>query len=177
MAWFHKGRYPTHVSPWALLWAIILLLIAALLDTYLHTVSIFLVPPFAAMLSILLYLPQQPVAQPLPVIVGSTVSAAIGTGVATFVHGPMAAAIVAAVLLFVLPWVGFYHPPAIALAMYPLLLKPGPWFPLVVVLPFTLVAVVSHRLLSRTVAGWPRYPRAADQDDPVTHLAHGGDHS
>lgn len=162
-------RYPVKVSPWALVWGALLLVIAALIDEKLHTVSIFLVPPFAAMVSILLYLPQQPVAQPLPVVLGSTVSALVGTGVAFFSHGAVAASLVAAALLVMLPRLGIYHPPGIALGMYPLLLKPGPWFPLIVVLPFTLVAVGSHLVLSRRVPHWPPYPRAGESPTRRQH--------
>lgn len=159
MQWIKRELYPTRVSTGALLWAAALLMLLAAMDRPLNQVSIFLVPPCAAMLSILIYLPQQPVAQPLPVIAGSTLSAALGTVVAAFTHGPWAAAIVASILLFALPRAGLYHPPAIALSMYPLLLKPGPWFPLVVVLPFTILAVTTHILLSRIIPAWPRYPR------------------
>ncbi|NMP21887.1 HPP family protein [Sulfobacillus harzensis] len=159
MHWLKNGLYPTKVSPWALVWGALLLLLLALLDHLLHHWTIFLVPPFVAMLSILLYLPQQPVAQPLPVILGSTLSAALGGGVAILWHGPLAAAIVGSFLLLALPRAGIYHPPGIALSMYPLLLKPGPWFALAVVLPFTLVAVSTHIALSRLIPGWPPYPR------------------
>jgi CBS-domain-containing membrane protein len=168
LQWIKRGLYPTRVSPLALVWAVALLMLLAAVDRSLHQVAIFLVPPFAAMLSILLYLPQQPVAQPLPVIVGSTVAAALGTAVAGFTHGPWAAAIVAAILLIALPRVGLYHPPAIALSMYPLLLRPGPWFPLLVVLPFSFLAVMSHVLLSRIMPAWPRYPQRPEPDDVVS---------
>jgi hypothetical protein len=43
--------------------------------------------------------------------------------------------------------------------MYPLLLEPGHWFPLIVVLPFTLIAAGSAALLSRQVKKWPAYPK------------------
>lgn len=159
--WIKRGLYPTQISRWPLVWGVALLGLSAAMDQALHQVSIFLVPPFAAMVSILLYLPKQPVAQPLPVVLGSLFASALGTGTAVFVHGPIPAAIVAAGLLWVLPRIGLYHPPAIALAMYPLLLNPGPWFPVVVVLPFTLVAVLSHIALSRLIPGWPSYPQHA----------------
>lgn len=159
-----NGLFPTAISWRPLVWATALLLLLAVVDRPLHQFSTFLVPPFAATLSILLYLPQQPVAQPLPVIIGSTLTSALGTGLALFLHGPIAAVAVAAGLLWLLPRVGLYHPPAIALAMYPLLLKPGPWFPIAVVLPSTLVAVLSHLFLSRRVPDWPLYPRKTPED-------------
>ena len=50
-------------------------------------------------------------------------------------------AILAAVLAFgIINLIHAYHPPGVALAMYPLLLQPGHWFPLSVVLPFTVIA-------------------------------------
>jgi CBS-domain-containing membrane protein len=52
-----------------------------------------------------------------------------------------------------------YHPPGVALAMYPVLLHPGHWFPVAVVLPFAIAAVGSAAILSRCVQGWPAYPK------------------
>lgn len=164
--WIQQNTFPTRVSIGPVLWALALLVIMARLDHPLTSLSIYLVPPFGATLSILIYLCQQTVAQPLPVVFGSTLGALIGTLVSLFTHGPMAAAIVAAVMLWLLPRIGLYHPPAIALSMYPLLLKPGPWFPFVVVLPFTIVAVGSHILLSRYIPTWPRYPRQSSPSFP-----------
>ena len=66
--WIKRGLYPTQISRWPLVWGVALLGLSAAMDQALHQVSIFLVPPFAAMVSILLYLPKQPVAQPLPVV-------------------------------------------------------------------------------------------------------------
>ena len=69
-------------------------------------------------------------------------------------------AILAAVMaFFVLNLIRAYHAPGIALAMYPLLLHPGHWFPMAVVLPFTLAAVGSSTLLSRLDRNWPKYPK------------------
>jgi hypothetical protein len=48
----------------------------------------------------------------------------------------------------VLPLLRAYHPPGVALAMYPPLLHPGVWFAVQVVLPFALVAVISTALMS-----------------------------
>jgi len=53
-----------------------------------------------------------------------------------------------------------YHPPAVALASIPVLLHPGPWFPLLVVLPFTAVAVGSAAAMSKWLPGWPVYPKS-----------------
>jgi CBS-domain-containing membrane protein len=69
-------------------------------------------------------------------------------------------AIVAAVLAFgVINLIHAYHPPGVALAMFPVLLHTGHWFPLVVVLPFTVIAAGSAALLSRLVGEWPTYPK------------------
>jgi CBS domain-containing membrane protein len=155
-------RSERHVSPANILWFISLLSLLAGLDylsgdTFFHE-FIWLVPPFAATLSILLLLPQSPIAQPIPVIFGSTFGASIGTVMALEVHGPVYAVIAAAIVLLLLSRIRIYHPPGVALSMYPLLLHPGWLFPLVVVLPFTIVAVLSAALLSRRVASWPQYP-------------------
>jgi CBS-domain-containing membrane protein len=72
--------------------------------------------------------------------------------------GP-AIAMVAALTAFVaLPLLRAYHPPGVTLAMYPALLHPGVWFAVQVVLPFTLVAVISAALMSRLLRNWPQYP-------------------
>jgi CBS-domain-containing membrane protein len=159
---FMWRRYPTQVSFIGVTWAAMLLLLVGLMDHLFSRSGIWLVPPFAATLSILLYLPTQPVAQPLPVIVGCTVGAGIGTVVSLVGHGPLIACAVAAVLLILLPRIGFYHPPGIALSMYPLLLHPGLWFALRVVLPFSLIAVLSRLGLARLVPGQLPYPACVD---------------
>jgi CBS-domain-containing membrane protein len=121
--------------------------------------GIFLVPPFAATISILLYLPQVPIAQPLAVVVGSTFGAAIGTVLSLLVgFGPSVAVSSAIVALITLHLARVYHPPGVALAMYAPLLHPALWFPVEVVLPFTLCAVISATMMSRLLPGWPRYP-------------------
>ena len=122
-------------------------------------IGLFLVPPFGATLTLLLMLPEASVAQPYPVVVGSVAGAAVGTLLSLFARGS-AMAIVAAVLAFgILNLLRAYHPPGVALAMYPLLLRPGHWFPLAVVLPFTVIAAGSAALLSRLLGSWPVYPR------------------
>jgi CBS-domain-containing membrane protein len=121
--------------------------------------GILLVPPFAATLTILIYLPQVSIAQPFAVVVGSTCGAAIGTAVSAILGGGPAVATAAALAaLVILPLLRAYHPPGVALAMYPALLHPGPWFAADVVLPFAAAAVGSAALLSRALSRWPRYP-------------------
>jgi hypothetical protein len=51
-----------------------------------------------------------------------------------------------------------FHPPGTALAMCPALLHLGPSFAPEVVLPFTLVAVISWAVISRLLRGLPGYP-------------------
>jgi CBS-domain-containing membrane protein len=161
-------RYPQRGAvPWpAALWATTLLTGFALLH---HAVPgiMWLVPPFGATLGILYYLPRQPVAQPAPVIGGSTLGAALGTLAATWVHGPFWAAVLAVFLFVALPRLGLLHPPAIALGMFPLLLHANPWFPLAVVFPFAAIAVGSHGMLSRIVPRWPDYPDQPKSDTAV----------
>src|ERR1700739_82932 len=122
-------------------------------------IGLYLIPPFGATLTILLDLPEAPVAQPFALIVGSVVGASVGTLLSLFSHGSLMA-IIAAVLAFgVINFIHAYHPPGVALAMYPLLLYPGHWFPLAVVLPFTVIAAGSAALLSILVKQWPAYPK------------------
>jgi CBS-domain-containing membrane protein len=122
--------------------------------------GIFLVPPFAATLAILAYLSEVAIAQPFAVVCGSVVGAALGTGLATILGvGPGVAMLAALSAAIVLPLLRIFHPPGIALAMYPALLHPGPLFAVRVVLPFTLVAVISAAVLSRMLHGFPKYPR------------------
>ena len=118
-----------------------------------------LVPPFATTTSILLYLPQVSIARPLAIVVGCTFGAAIGT-VASLVigFGPGVAVLAAFVALIALHWGRVYHPPGVALAMYASLLHPGLWFPVEIVLPFTLCAVISAMMMSRLLREWPCYP-------------------
>lgn len=159
-AWMYHGR-----TSWLqLTWFVLLLGILAWLDG--ATQFVWLVPPFAATLTILLLLPRSPIAQPIPVVVGPTLGACVGTVVALFVHGPIYAALVAGLILFVLPLLKVYHPPGVALSMYPLMLHTSISFPLVVVLPFTVVAVTTCSLLSRVSKTWPDYPV------PIRHTGH-----
>jgi CBS domain-containing membrane protein len=121
--------------------------------------GIFLVPPFAATMTILLYLPDVSIAQPFTIVFGSTLGAAIGTVLSVFLgFGPEIAIVAALTALIALSLLRAYHPPGVALAMYPPLLHPGLWFAVQVVLPFTLVAVISAALMSRLLGSWPQYP-------------------
>jgi CBS-domain-containing membrane protein len=122
-------------------------------------IGLFLIPPFGATLTVLIDLPETPVAQPYAVVAGSVVGASVGTLLSLFSRGSLMA-IFAAVLAFgIINLIHAYHPPGVALAMYPLLLHPGHWFPLSVVLPFTVIAAGSAALLSKLVEIWPIYPK------------------
>ncbi len=139
------------------LWMAVLLGALAWLDV--RHGGIYLVPPFAATMTILVYLPDVAIAQPFAIVIGSTLGAAIGTVLAVLLGGGPAIAMVAALTaLIALPLLRAYHPPGVALAMYPALLHPGLWFAVQVVLPFTLVAVISAGLMSRLLRNWPQYP-------------------
>ena len=139
------------------LWMAVLLGALAWLDF--HRGGVFLVPPFAATMTILLYLPDVSIAQPFAIVFGSALGAAIGTVLSMLLgFGPGVAMVAAITALIALPLLRAYHPPGVALAMYPPLLHPGLWFAIQVVLPFTLVAVISAALMSRLLHGWPQYP-------------------
>jgi CBS-domain-containing membrane protein len=70
-------------------------------------------------------------------------------------------AVVAMIAAFVvISLIHAYHPPGVALASIPVLLHPGHWFPLLVVLPFTAVAVGSAAAMSKWLRGWPVYPKS-----------------
>jgi CBS domain-containing membrane protein len=160
LARWGSAHYP-RVS--ACLWMAVLLGALAWLD---HAGGgVFLVPPFAATLTILIYLPQVSIAQPLAVVGGSVAGAALGTGLSVLLgFGPGVALLAALAAMIALPLLRIFHPPGIALAMYPALLRPGPLFAIDVVLPFTLVAVISAAALSRWLPGFPRYPRSRHVD-------------
>ena len=131
---------------------------------------VLLVPPFAAALSIVLRLSKQDVAQPVPVVLGSTLGAANGTILSFAVHGPIWAVVAAGATFVLLSTLRIYHPPALALSMYPLLLRPSVLFPLLPVAAFTLIAIGSASVLSRYVSGWPTYPRRPDVEPPTTPM-------
>lgn len=150
--WIYHGK-----TSWLqAIWFLSILLMLALLDG--TTKFTWLVPPFAATLTILLLLPRSPIAQPIPVVIGTTLAASFGTAVSMIVHGPIYAVLVALTMVILLPLLRIYHPPGVALSMYPLLLHTGILFPLLVVLPFTLIAVSSCSVLSRLSKTWANYP-------------------
>jgi HPP family len=121
--------------------------------------GILLIPPFAATLTILVYLPNTAVAQPITVVCGSVLEAAIGTLLSLVLGSGAGAALLSALAaMIMLPLLRVFHPPAAALAMCPALLHLGPWFTLEVVLPFILAAVISSAVISRLLTGLPRYP-------------------
>jgi CBS-domain-containing membrane protein len=122
-------------------------------------IGLYLIPPFGAVLTILLDLPEAPVAQPYALIAGSVVGASVGTLLNLFSRGSLMAILAAVAAFGIINLIHAYHPPGVALAMYPLLLHPSHWFPLIVVLPFTVVAAGSAALLSRVVREWPAYPK------------------
>jgi CBS-domain-containing membrane protein len=124
-----------------------------------NRIGLFLVPPFGATLSIIFLLPDAAIAQPYAVIAGSVAGASVGTVIGLFARG-LGMAVLAAVVAFgVTVLLRAFHPPGVALAIYPILLHPGNWFPLMVVLPFTMVAVGSAALLSKLILSWPKYPK------------------
>lgn len=142
------------------LWLAAMFGVLALLDA--DRIGLYLVPPFGATLSILLLLPDARIAQPYALIAGSVAGAAVGTLISLFARG-LGMAVLAAIVAFgVLSLIRAYHPPGVALAMYPLLMHPGNWFPLRVVLPFAVIAVGSAALLSRLINKWPAYPKPLD---------------
>ncbi|MGC9198240.1 MAG: HPP family protein [Acidobacteriaceae bacterium] len=138
-------------------WIVLLFGLLAALEH--NRVGLFLVPPFGATMTLLLELPESPVTQPYAVVVGSVTGAAVGTLIGLFAHGQAMAIVAAVTAFFVMNFIHAYHPPGVALAMYPLLLHPGMWFPLAVVLPFAAAAVGSATVMSRLLATWPEYPR------------------
>ena|SRR5579871_2742279 len=119
--------------------------------------AIFLLPPLAATLTILVYLPNTPVARPMTVVGGSVFGAAIGTVFSLVLGSGAGVAMLAALAaMIVLPMLRVFHPPGAALAMCPALLH-LPWFSVEVVLPFTLVAVISWAVINRQLRWLPRY--------------------
>jgi len=121
--------------------------------------GLFLIPPFAATLTILVYQPNVPIAQPIAVVCGSLLGAAIGTVLSALLgFGPGIALLAALTAMIILPLLRVFHPPGVALAMCPALLHSGTWFAILVVLPFTLAAVISRAVLGRMVSNWSRYP-------------------
>lgn len=161
-----RNLYSTVVRSWGTrstfrlsgyLWVAGMFCILAVLQA--DRIGLFLVPPFGATLTILVLLPNASVAQPYALIGGSVVGAAVGTASGFFGHGLGMAVLSMIAASVVISLIHAYHPPAVALAMIPVLLKPGPWFSLSVVLPFTTVAVLSAAAMSKWSTSWPPYPK------------------
>ena len=139
------------------LWLLLMFGVLAVLEH--DRIGLYLIPPFGATLTVLLDLPEAPVAQPYALIAGSVVGASVGTLLSLFSHGSVVAILAAVAAFGIINVIHAFHPPGVALAMYPLLLHPGHWFPLTVVLPFTVIAAGSAAVLSRSVREWPAYPK------------------
>lgn len=148
-SWGTKVRFSIPAYVWYLL---MIALLAWLTKAHL---GLFLAPPFLATLSLLHLMPDAPISQPYAVVVGSVAGAAVGTLIG---YGPWLAGASAALAFVVIHLLRAYHPPGVALALYPSLLHTHRLFPLRVVLPFTLVAVGSAALFSRLGSNWPKYP-------------------
>lgn len=108
-------------------------------------------PRFGATPTILLDLPEVAVAQPYGLVAGSVAGASVGALLSLFSRGAIMAIVAAVVAFGIVNLIHAYHPPGVALTMSPLLLSPGHWFPLTVVLPFTVIATGAAALLSRLV--------------------------
>ncbi len=146
------------------LWVVCMFGVLAVLEA--NKIGLYLVPPFGATLSILLLLPEAAIAQPYALIVGSVASASVGSLIGMFDRG-LGMAVFAAIVAFgVMSLIHAFHPPGIALALYPILLHTGHWFPLVIVLPFTVLAVGSAAVLSKLIDKWPAYPKPLGNDPP-----------
>src|SRR5215472_17251499 len=105
------------------LWVVAMFGVLAVLEA--NRIGIFQVPPFAATLTILVLLPDAPVAQPYALIVGSVCGAAVGTAISFFGSGVGMAVLAMIAAFVVISLIHAYHPPAIALASIPVLLHPG----------------------------------------------------
>lgn len=140
------------------LWVTAMFGVLAVLEA--NRIGVFLVPPFGATLTILMLLPDAPVAQPYALIPGSVCGAAVGTAF-SFLGSGLGMAVLAMIAAFVIiSLIHAYHPPGVALASIPVLLRPGYWFPLLVVLPFTAAAVGSAAMMSKWLRDWPEYPKS-----------------
>jgi CBS-domain-containing membrane protein len=145
------------------LWVLAMFSISAFLEN--NRIGLYLIPPFGATLTILLAVPDASVAQPYALVAGCVIGATVGTLLSFFSHGTLMAIVAAVAAFGIINLIHAYHPPGVALAMFPLLLHPGRWFPVAVVLPFTIIATGSATLLSRLVVGWPSYPKRLDSRD------------
>jgi CBS-domain-containing membrane protein len=132
--------------------------VLALLEA--NRIGVFLVPPFGATLTMLMLLPDAAVAQPYALIVDSVSGAAVGTGV-SFFGGGVGLSVLAMIAAFLfISLIHAYHPPGVALASIPVLLHPSHWFAVSVVLPFSVLAVITAAAMSRRLRGWPEYPKS-----------------
>ena len=146
------------------LWVAAMFGLLALLQA--NRIGVFLVPPFGATLTILMLLPDAAVAQPYALITGSVSGAVVGTGI-SFFGGGVGLSVLAMIVTFLfISLIHAYHPPGVALASIPVLLHPSHWFPISVVLPFTVLAVLSAAALSRWLRGWPEYPKSLSKCRP-----------
>jgi glycerol-3-phosphate acyltransferase PlsY len=92
-------------------------------------------------------------------VCGSLFGAAIGNVFSVLLgFGPGIALLAALTAMIILPLLRVFHPPGVTSAMCPALLHSGAWFAILVVLPFTLAAVISRAVLGRLVSNWSRYP-------------------
>ncbi|MCY0893168.1 MAG: HPP family protein [Acidibacillus sp.] len=144
-------------------WFLVILCILAWLSG--NTDWIWLTPPFGATLTILMLLPEASIAQPFPVIIGSTVGAGIGEVILLIGHGPYYAVLAAIITLILLSLLRIFHPPAVALSMFTVLLHTNIWFPIAVVLPLEVIAVVSRWCLSICFVHMSTYPLPLHQKD------------
>lgn len=151
-SWGTKVRF----SVPAYLWFLLMLILLTVLDE--KHLGFFLMPPFFATLSMLHLLPDDAISQPYAVIVGSVAGASVGTFFTLFGRGPTIAAMAAAAAFVTIHLLRAYHPPAVALALYPALFHPKATFPIYIVLPFTMLAVGSAAWFSRLSPNWPKYP-------------------
>ncbi|MHB1794153.1 MAG: HPP family protein [Acidobacteriaceae bacterium] len=160
-SWGTKLRF----SLGAYLWFLIMLAFLAVLQ--MKRIGLYLVAPFQATLTILHLIPDAAIAQPYAVVVGSVCGASVGTLMTVAGHSVWIAIASVAIAFVVIHLLRAYHPPGVALALYPALLHPGRWFPVTVVLPFTVTAVVSATLFSRMSRHWPKYPLPLRKRSPV----------
>jgi len=69
------------------------------------------------------------------------------------------ALLAAIVACLVICLVHAFHPPAVALALYPVLFHPGNCSRWLLYFPFTVIAVCSALLLRTLIDKWPAYPK------------------
>src|SRR5258708_13768715 len=104
------------------LWVAAIFGVLAVLEA--NRIGVFLVPPFGATLTILMLLPDTPVAQPYALMAGSVCGAAVGTGISFFGSGLGMAVLAMIAACVVISLIHAYHPPPVALASIPFLLHP-----------------------------------------------------